>query len=143
MSAGGYAFTVPGRAIPAARMTQRSKWSPRARRSLGYQETVAYAAIAAGLPRPLPWEWIGIGVRVYLKGVRKRKKDPVRLPLNAGDADNFLKGVVDGAQYAGVLANDRAVVYGQVRLIPCRSDDEQRVEVELWQEEALLDEDAD
>ena len=37
-------LTIPGRPIPAQRMTQKTKWTDRAQKSLNYQEMVA-------------WEW--------------------------------------------------------------------------------------
>lgn len=127
-----YTCTVPGRPVPAVRMTQRSKWSPPAQRSLAYQQTVAYAALAAHLPRPLPWEWVGLTLRIYLRAIKQ--KGQIRLPLNAGDWDNYAKAVQDGLQHAGVLANDRCVIAGQVRLVPCLHDEDQRVEIELREE---------
>ena len=129
-----YGFVVPGRPVPAVRMTQRSKWTDAAQRSLAYQRTVGYAAIAQSLPRPLPWEWMGISIRIYLKATKERK-GRMRLPKNAGDWDNCAKAIQDGLQHAGVIGNDRAVIAGMVRMIPCESEADERAEVELWEED--------
>lgn len=108
-------FVVPGRPIPANRMTRRSKWSPRARRGLDYQEAVAWAARQA---------YSG-----QLHG---------RLQLSAifvfdnrrhGDLSNLIKAIEDGIQYAGVVANDRQITrYRDCEIVYGRDP---RVEVEL------------
>lgn len=124
-------LTVPGRPVPAVRMTTRSKWSQRARQSLSYQQQVAYYAVAAKLPRPVPGEYVALTITIYLQAVKGR------LPGRRGDIDNLHKAVQDGLQYAGVLANDRCVVESHVRLVPTPGDD--RVEIELTAlEEGLL-----
>src|SRR5690554_8135940 len=43
-------LTIPGRPVPAQRMTRKSKWTDRAKRSLGYQKEIA-------------WEWKAVGKR--------------------------------------------------------------------------------
>lgn len=120
-----YRLTIPGRPVPAQRMTQRTKWSQRARHSLDYQQAVAQAAIAARLPRPLPWEYVQLEAVIYLLPTRAG-----RLPGNRGDADNYLKALADGLQYAGVLGNDRAAIDESVRIRPAL-DGEERAEVIL------------
>ena len=45
-------FTVPGRPVPAARMTQRSLWTARSRRHLAHKAAIGWAARAAGV-RPI------------------------------------------------------------------------------------------
>ncbi|WP_374711399.1 RusA family crossover junction endodeoxyribonuclease [Symbiobacterium terraclitae] len=120
-----YRLIIPGRPVPAQRMTQRTKWTARSRRSLDYQGLVARAALAARLPRPLPWEYIRLEAAVYLRPTRGG-----RLPGNRGDADNYLKAVADGLQYAGVLGNDRSVIDESIRIRPTL-DGQERVEVIL------------
>lgn len=125
-------LTLPGRPVPAVRMTQRSKFvDPQAQRYLVYKRAVGYYALAAKVPRPLPWEWVGISLNVYLRAIRV-KGAPARLPKNAGDWDNYAKSVQDALQAAGVLANDRCVIEGHVKLHMCDTDGQQRVEVEMW-----------
>ena len=42
-------LTIPGRPVPAQRMTRKTKWTKRARRSLEYQESVACGAMSQEL----------------------------------------------------------------------------------------------
>lgn len=94
-----YTFTVPGRPVPKVRMTQKSKWSPRAKRCLEYQEKVAWHAKAAKIPTFAGD--VELTVRIC-RGSRGR-----------GDLDNILKTVQDGLQRSGVIKNDRQVLrYG-------------------------------
>ncbi|MGB9660694.1 MAG: RusA family crossover junction endodeoxyribonuclease [Moorellaceae bacterium] len=93
-------FTVPGRPVPAQRMTRRTKWTDRAQRSLAYQQLVAWSARQAKVP-----EFVGevvLTARFYVKGRRH------------GDLSNLVKSIEDGLQYAGVIRNDKQVVrYGE------------------------------
>ncbi|MBY6277894.1 RusA family crossover junction endodeoxyribonuclease [Symbiobacterium thermophilum] len=125
-----YRVVIPGRPVPAQRMTQRSKWSPRSQRSLAYQRLVAQVALAARLPRPLPWEYVDVLVWVFLRPTKAGK-----LPGSRGDWDNYGKAVCDGLQYAGVLRNDRDVTDGATKVRPAL-DGEERAEVIL--REAIL-----
>jgi len=109
-------FTVPGRPVPAARMTQRGKWTVRARKSLDYQQKVAWAAKAAQVPRLIGD--VVLTVRFYFRNRRH------------GDLSNLIKAIEDGLQYAGTLSNDKQVRwYGEGTGI--YYDDEERAEVEL------------
>lgn len=119
-------FTIPGRPVPAQRMTQRSKWSKRARRSLDYQERVALIAKSAVKVKPLPWRYVKAHVTLYLK-----VNQDGHLPGNRGDVDNCLKAILDGVQYAEVFANDRAVTEATVSIEPCLTFEEERAEVVL------------
>jgi len=95
-----YSLIIPGRPVPAQRMTRRSKWTERARKSLEYQETVAWWAKFAKIPRiegP-----VILTVRFYVYG------------KNHGDLSNLVKAIEDGLQYAGVIPNDKQIVrYGE------------------------------
>ncbi|MEN3010301.1 MAG: RusA family crossover junction endodeoxyribonuclease [Candidatus Bipolaricaulaceae bacterium] len=93
-------MVVPGRAVPAQRMTQRSKQAdPKAKRALEYQRLVALCAWRARAPQftgP-----VRLTCRFWFKNHRH------------GDLSNLIKAIEDGLQYAGVLQNDRQVVrYG-------------------------------
>ena len=101
-------FVVPGRPIPAARMTQRSKFaSARAKRALEFQQFVAWCARAAAAAPA------GSGPALPLRG-------PVELTCRFffrdrrhGDLSNLIKAIEDGLQYGGVIENDRQVMrYG-------------------------------
>jgi len=94
-----YTFTVPGKPVPKVRMTQKSKWSPRAKNCLAYQKHVAWHAKAAKVPTFTGD--IELTVRIC-RGSRGR-----------GDLDNFVKTIQDGLQYGGIIKNDRQVLrYG-------------------------------
>ncbi len=112
-------FVVPGRPVPAQRMTQKSKFaSPRARLSLEYQKLVALCALAAKAPKftgP-----VQLTCRFFFKSRQH------------GDLSNLVKAIEDGLQYGGVIKNDRQVLrYGEGTGI--YYDSEERAEV--WIEE--------
>lgn len=119
-------LTIPGRPVPAVRMTQRTTWTPQARRSLDYQQIVALVGQSVIHSRPLPWRYVRVNITVYLK-VNKDGD----LPGNRGDWDNFGKAVCDGLQYGQIFANDRSITAGAVEVEPCATASEERVEVEL------------
>lgn len=120
--------------MPAARMTQRSKFAdPSAQRYLAYKREVAVLAGFIINPRPLPWGYFAVEIRVYLKRTKPRKGEAPRLPRNAGDWDNFGKSICDALQQARVFDNDALVIEARVRIYPCESAGEERVSVELWE----------
>ena len=119
-------FTIPGRPVPAVRMTQNTKWTPSAQRSLAYQRMVAQVAQYAIHPRPLPWEYVQVVVTVHLKATKKGD-----LPGNRGDWDNYGKAVCDGMQYGNVFKNDRCITCGTADVQPCATEAEERAEVVL------------
>lgn len=112
-----YSFVVRGRAVPAQRMTRRSKWSPRSRCSLDYQERVAWEAKAARVPQlkgP-----VCLTVRFYFRDRRH------------GDLSNCVKAVEDGLQYGGIVKNDKQILkYGEGTGI-YYTDGDERVEVDI------------
>jgi len=109
-------FTVPGRPVPAQRMTKRSKWIGRARKSLNYQTKVAWCAKAAGA-KELKGD-LCLTVRFYFRDKRH------------GDLSNLIKAIEDGLQYGQVMENDRQIKqYGQGTGI--YFDKDERAEVEL------------
>ncbi len=90
-----HTFEIPGQPVPKVRMTQKSKWSPRARRCLDYQEYVAWCAKAAQLPA------FDGNVRLTVR---------ICLPTRGrADLDNICKSIQDGLQHGGVIKNDRQV----------------------------------
>lgn len=92
-------FVVPGRPVPAQRMTQRGKFLPKAKRALEYQKLVALCAWRAKAPQFSGW--VRLTCRFWFRNARH------------GDLSNLIKAIEDGLQYAGVLRNDRQVVrYG-------------------------------
>lgn len=111
-----YEFVVPGRPVPAQRMTQGTKWSRRAKRSLGYQERVAWAARAARIPG------MQGDIRLTARFYFRNKKH--------GDLSNLVKAIEDGLQYARVLDNDKQIRwYGETTGI--YYDGQERAEIEI------------
>lgn len=107
-------FTVPGRPVPAARMTRRGKWKPNAQRYLAFKDQVGWCARAA-CPDPIRGP-VAVEIRAWWSGGRH------------GDADNIAKAVLDGCN--GILwADDRQVVELHVYL---HTGTPQRTEVWMW-----------
>ena len=113
------AFVVPGRAIPAARMTQRSKFAcARARKSLKFQEFIAWCARAEAKGRPPFSGPVELTCRFFFRDARH------------GDLSNLIKAIEDGLQFGGIIENDRQVIrYGAGTGI--YYDSEERTEVRV------------
>lgn len=96
MDATSFKLIIPGRPVPAARMTQKGKFvKPEALRYLEYKEKVAVFAKSCGIHR-LQGN-IAVECKFFLKGGR--------MP----DVDNLLKTVLDGLN--GIAwEDDRQVV---------------------------------
>lgn len=114
-------FTVPGRPVPAVRMTQRGKFvKVAAGRYLAYKNQVAWAAKGAKMRTGMdtlegPVEVIGV---FYLYGKRE------------GDIDNLAKSVLDGM--TGVIwIDDRQVRRLILEKVTVDSEEEQRAEIEV------------
>lgn len=111
-------ITIPGRPIPAVRMTQKSKWSDASKRYLGYKANIGYIALQQyKVPTDKP---VSIKVMVYLYG----KTTPMG---NDGDVDNYLKSALDGLNKIAFV-DDRQVTSASVVKKPCW-EDEQRMEI--------------
>jgi|SRR5699024_8866611 len=115
-------FTVPGRAIPAVRMTQRSKFTPRARRYLAYKNQVAWTA-KAGFKGKITSKPVELNAKFYIHGNRR------------GDLDNLYKSIADGLNKV-VYKDDRQVISMNAQLFNCE-ESEQRVEVNIHEIESL------
>lgn len=89
-------FVVKGRPVPAQRMTQKSKWTDRAQKSLGYQDEIAWA-----------WKQIARGRK--LKGDLKLSCEFYFNDKRHGDLSNLVKAVEDGLQYANAFDNDKQI----------------------------------
>lgn len=107
-------IVVPGRPVPARRMTQGTKWSERSRRSLDYQEQVAWTARAARV-QDLKGD-LSISIDFYFADKRH------------GDIDNHIKAILDGLQYGGAFKNDRQVKRVEAEIF---YEDEERAEIRL------------
>ena len=114
-----FCFTVAGRIVPQARMTQRSKFvNQPAARSLAYKDLIGWTAKQAGatiLDGPI--------VLLVTATVYRRR----------WDASNVLKGVEDALN--GICwHDDHQVVDARIRIIdaPALSEDVLAVEVRGW-----------
>jgi crossover junction endodeoxyribonuclease RusA len=106
---------VPGRPVPAVRMTQRSKWmNKQAGRYLAYKNNVGWAAKRAKVERlDGPVEVIAVA---YLYG----KREP--------DADNLAKAFLDGLN--GIAwVDDRQVRKLTIEKKAAQTKDEERAEI--------------
>jgi Holliday junction resolvase RusA-like endonuclease len=110
-------FTIPGRPIPAARMTRRGKWVKRqAQKYLAFKEQVGWEARKHF--KGEPWQGpVGVELRFYLKVIR-----------SVGDGDNYLKAVLDGMNGI-VYEDDGQVKEGHYYIL---DGEPQRTEVRVW-----------
>ena len=106
MSGRAVTFTVPGKPVPAVRMTRQSKFtSAAAQRYLSYKDAVGWAARNAGCHEP-SGEPIDLLVTVWLPSGLKTR----------GDLDNYVKTVADGLN--GVAwYDDRQVVHLEAMIV--------------------------
>lgn len=81
---------------PKVRMTQRSKWSKRARECLDYQDDIAKLARAFRFP------YFGKSLVGFSRLIFRRCG-------RLADNDNLLKAFQDGLQYGQVFDNDNQV----------------------------------
>lgn len=111
------AFTVPGRPVPAVRMTQRGKFVKlNAQKYLAYKEQVGWQARQAmGRKEPLSGP-VGVEITAVISGGRP------------GDSDNLAKSILDGCNGV-VWDDDRQVV--ELHVYRQRGKP-QRAEVEVW-----------
>lgn len=110
-------IVVPGRPVPAVRMTQRSKrLSKQAGRYLAYKNEVGWAAKAAKV-KLMTGEIEVIGT-AYIYGNR------------SGDVDNLAKSWLDGLNGIAWL-DDRQVRRLTVEKVAVESEEEQRAEIEI------------
>lgn len=115
---GEVTFTVPGRPVPAARMTRRGKWVKRnAARYLAYKEQVSWCARAV-IKKPFQGP-VAVEIHAFIYGGRP------------GDSDNIAKSILDGCN--GIAWEDDTQV---VELhVYRRKEKPQRAEVKIWEVE--------
>jgi len=118
------AFVVPGRPVPAVRMTQRGKWVKfNAQRYLAYKQQIGWEARKAmGHREPLEGP-IGVEVTAVISGGRP------------GDVDNIAKAILDGCNGV-VWEDDRQVVALHVYRQQGRP---QRAEIRVWPIEVVTE----
>lgn len=105
-------FVVPGRAIPAVRMTQRSKWNERSSKYLAYKSLVGWEAKAAGAKKIMGD--VSANLTFYICQGRRP------------DLDNLIKSILDSCNMI-CYDDDRQVTKIQAEIIKS-SREEQRVE---------------
>lgn len=113
-------FVIPGRCVPAPRITRMGRRSPRTMRYMSYRQDIVWSAKAAGV-RPIPkGEDVAVRIVLYLQ-----KKG------NQGDLDNYQKTILDALN--GVAwDDDRQVQDIHARRIWVGKQDDERVAVEIW-----------
>lgn len=109
-------LTIPGRCVPAVRMTQRSKYTKQAKRYLCYKHVVALHALNDYKGDPIT-EKVAVSLKVYLAGG------------NQGDIDNYFKSITDSCNKI-IYKDDRQIIKAEMQKIECEKKDE-RVEVEF------------
>lgn len=108
---------VPGRPVPAARMTTRGKFKSRqAQRYLAYKRAVGWTAKAAGV-KPVMGP-LTVEIEVYLH----RGQD--------GDWDNYGKSICDGLNGVAYV-DDSQIIDGRVRKLRARGRHEERAVIHL------------
>jgi crossover junction endodeoxyribonuclease RusA len=108
-------LVVPGRPVPAVRMTQRGKFvKDRAQLYLNYKDHIAWVA-RTKIKKPLEGA-VNIKIKVFVLG-------------RGGDWDNYAKAICDGLNKIAYV-DDSQIRKGEVEIINC-SKDEQRVEIEI------------
>ncbi len=107
---------IPGRPIPAVRMTQKSKFAnPYAQRYLSYKQTVAWIAkTQCNVQLLIPVE---VEIRLYLCGG------------NQGDLDNYAKSLTDACNQI-IYKDDRQIQRLVVEKFQCGKTEE-RAEVDI------------
>jgi crossover junction endodeoxyribonuclease RusA len=110
-------LTIPGKPVPAVRMTQRSMYANKyAQRYLNYKKQVGWIAKQYYKDKPIESP-IGVKLTHYIHG-------------NRADIDNLFKGVTDGLNKI-IYKDDRLIKKMESRIIPCDKES-QRTEVEIY-----------
>ncbi|KIL35851.1 hypothetical protein SD71_10675 [Cohnella kolymensis] len=107
---------VPGRPVPAVRMTQRSKYvSTQAKRYLAYKEQVGWDAKACGVKQPVEGD-ITVTAIAYM------------MPVPDVDVDNLAKAYLDGLNKIAYI-DDKQVMKLTVEKRWVFEEKEQRSEI--------------
>ncbi|WP_163579108.1 RusA family crossover junction endodeoxyribonuclease [Gracilibacillus saliphilus] len=110
-------LVIPGRPVPAVRMTQKSMFKNKyAQRYLSYKRHVGLIARRDYKDKPTS-EKVAVSLSIYLSGG------------NQGDIDNYFKSITDSLNKI-VYEDDRQIAQADIRKIECEKDQE-RVEVDI------------
>lgn len=111
-------IVVPGRPVPAVRMTQRSKYmSKQAQRYLAFKEAVGWNAKACGVRKPIEGD-VHVRAVAYI------------MPNRDVDVDNLGKAYLDGLNKVAWI-DDAQVMKLTVEKRWVFEDEEQRSEIEI------------
>lgn len=114
---------VPGRPVPAARMTRRGKWVGRqAQRYLAWRELAMLCCLhaAARLRQGVPTGPLRVLLRFAIHGGRR------------GDWDNLAKALTDAGN--GVLWQDDAqIVRAEVEIVDAPTKGAEKAEMIVWE----------
>jgi len=123
-------FTVPGRPVPKVRMTQRSKWSPKAQACLKYQGRVRLCAFVAANEAGLVPKNMRRNDSVFTVPVRVDWIAYISKQRGVPDKDNIEKSLCDGLQ-PEIVRDDNItrVPQGSGDVIYGVPEKEQRVEI--------------
>lgn len=115
-------FVIPGKAVPAVRMTQKSMYVNKyAKRYLNYKKQVAWIAKQHMQGQPIEGN-VGVRITHYVHG-------------NRADIDNLFKSVTDSLNKI-VYKDDRQVKKMESRIVPCK-ESEQCTKVEVYEIDSL------
>ena len=109
-------FSVPGRPVPAVRMTQKGKWGNAAQRYLAYKRQVALCAQAAMAGKNPVEGPVVAEMSVFVSGRR-------------GDIDNYIKSVFDACN--GIVYRDDRQI-GEIRQARVITSAKESVEVKFF-----------
>lgn len=116
-------FMVPGRPVPAVRMTRRSKHvNQAAQRYLAFKDCVGWAARTAMRQQHPLQTPCAVEIWAYISGGRP------------GDSDNIAKAILDGMN--GIIYQDDTQVVDLI--IHRRTGKPQRTEVQVWEAEEVI-----
>lgn len=116
-------FTVPGKPVPAVRMTQRSMYANKyAKRYLAYKWQVGWIAKShmQGNPSSEP---IGVNISLYIHGGVH------------GDIDNYAKSLTDSLNKI-VYTDDKQIVVMNLKKMSCDKGKD-RAEVSVYEVDSL------
>ena len=114
-------FLIPINPEPKVRMTQRSKFTKRARECLEYQQAIAVASQYLRVPHFGKKDVIFGKLYFYRKGRRC-------------DVDNLQKSLYDGMQFGGIFHNDNQIVgIDNLRIFYIPKDEEAKIVFSIYE----------
>lgn len=126
-TASSITFSIPGKAVPCVRTTQKQKWVSKSyKRYEDYRRRIKAHVLGVMLQKRIKQieEPVGVTADVFIKG-------NVR-----GDLDNILKSILDGIQAdkknPGLIKNDKQVVSLAADLYKVDTEEEEKIEVTVW-----------